>query len=90
MFPYQTVSCVQMFMSAQSVVSGASVYQSMSQSGANNPAPPLPEPVQVAMVTGRQELKLKIKQNDTVQGPKVDKPLCDKTVYAKSWSLNDV
>jgi len=49
-----------------------SMFQSMTESEReHSPTPPDSNPVQVAVITGRQEIKLKTKQNDTLVGPKV-------------------
>ncbi|XP_052273890.1 autophagy-related protein 2 homolog A-like isoform X2 [Dreissena polymorpha] len=63
-------SPTQMFLSARSMPASGE-YQSMSKSDADHP-PALPEPNQVAIVTGRQEIRLKLKQNDALHGPKLE------------------
>lgn len=67
-----------MYTSVRSALSGSSsVYQSMTEAERSRstmtPEPVTPDsnPVQIATITGRQEVKLKTKQNDTLHGPKV-------------------
>ncbi|XP_052770169.1 autophagy-related protein 2 homolog B-like [Mya arenaria] len=73
----------QMFQSAMtSLASGASVYKSTIQSPNQSNlhkstqsglgTTPLSEPVHLATITGRQEIKVKIKQRDNISGPKLE------------------
>ena len=69
-----------MFQSTRSSLH-SNMFESMDKSSmkSSNQSPPTmtgspiveSSPVQVAVQTGRQELKLKSKQNDTLHGPKV-------------------
>lgn len=66
----------QMFTSARSVSSAYSGYNSKTKSGESSPphqqlSVPESNPIQIAVLTGKQEIKLKTKQNDTLHGPKV-------------------
>lgn len=57
-----------MYTSARSTSFSASVNDKMSeQDGTNTES----NPIQIAVISGKQEIKLKTKQNDTLHGPKV-------------------
>ena len=61
-----------MFTSARSTTSTYSAYDSRENSPSQHQtSTPVSNPIQVAVLTGRQEIKLKTKQNDTLHGPKV-------------------